>query len=1018
MTHLGIFSSYLFASIFLTTQLLAQSGAGTVKGTLTDESGAVIPAASITLNGSGGAKTAQSQADGTYSFPGLAPGQYIVNLSYPGFAPFSHPVTVTPGATIQVPIQLQLSTENQKVTVNADAGPTVTVEPENNATALVIKGEDLQALPDDPDDLASALQALAGPGAGPNGGQIYIDGFSGGQLPPKESIREVRINQNPFSAEYDRLGFGRIEIFTKPGTDKFRGMLFLNDSDAVFDSRNPFASNKPDYSNRMYGGNVSGPLSKRASFFLDYNERDITNNAITNAIFLNPSTLQIAPVNTAVVTPQLNRTITPRLDYQLTTNNTLTARFEERMTSLNNAGLGGYNLPPAYSSLAYNTSGDAQNLMITETAILNAGTVNETRFQYYRNWTRSSGNDLPEINVANSFVTGGNGIANTFDRTHHFELQNYTSKTKGTHTFRFGVRVRRDTDQNNNPAGFNGAFTFLGGEEPVLDSDNQIVYASPGLAETELLTSIEQYQRNLTLQQAGFTTVQIQALGGGPSRYTVQAGIPYISEIRYDAGPFVQDDWRVKSNFTLSLGLRYEIQTLDHDDRDWAPRLGFAWAPGNPKNGGRQKTVIRGGAGIFYDRVALTPYEQAALNNGHTQTSYTVYDPTFYLSNIPPLSTLSPGENTIYVVDPKLKADYSIQSAIGVERQLPRNTTASLTYTNTHAEHYLQTVPINAPLPGTFNPLLALGPTNGVFPYGYNAGNIFEYESGGILRQSIMMATVNTRFNKNVSVYANYQLTFAKDLPSTPTNPYDFMQDYGRSNLDRRNNFQLFGSILAPAAIRIAPFITLRSGAPYDVLSGEDLYGDTLENPRAAFAPPGSCPAGFLGTMGDIVCSRAGAFTTNYNPASPTNLVPRNYLTMAGLISVNMRVYRVFGIGPRAVNANAAQPSGGGGGGRGGPGGGGGRGGGGAMSMGPGGGGGGRGMPAENTERRFNLTLGVNVTNILNHFNPAGYQGVITSPQFLEPTSVNTGFGGGGVGMGGAGTANNRRIEFDSRFTF
>src|ERR1035438_1228511 len=134
--------------------------------------------------------------------------------------------------------------EKQEVTVQGEAGPSLSVEPDNNATALVLKGEDLQALPDDPDDLSDALQALAGPGAGPSGGQIYIDGFSGGQLPPKESIREIRINQNPFSAEYDRLGFGRIEILTKPGTDRFRGMLFLNDSDAEFDSRNPFASNK------------------------------------------------------------------------------------------------------------------------------------------------------------------------------------------------------------------------------------------------------------------------------------------------------------------------------------------------------------------------------------------------------------------------------------------------------------------------------------------------------------------------------------------------------------------------------------------------------------------------------------------------------------------------------------------------------------------------------------------------------------------------------------------------------
>src|SRR5580658_442713 len=574
MLNLRRISFLLLAAALMLSSAPAQQTTGTLKGVLTDDSGAVIPAASVSLTGGGGAgKTAQSQADGSYTFVGLAPGQYTVRVAFPGFKTFEKGVSLDAGSVLQLPIQMSISVEKQQVTVQGEAGPSVSVEPDNNATALVIKGDDLAALPDDPDDLASALQALAGPGAGPNGGQIYIDGFSGGQLPPKESIREVRINQNPFSAEYDRLGFGRIEIFTKPGTDKFRGMLFLNDSDAVFDSRNPFASNKPDYSNRMYGGNVSGPLSKRASFFLDYNERDITNNAITNEIFLNPTTLQLGPVNTAVVTPQLNRTITPRLDYQLTTNNTLTARFEDRMTSLNNAGLGGYNLPAPYSSLAYNTSGDAQNFMLTETAILNAGTVNETRFQYYRNWTRSSGNDLPEVNVANSFVTGGNGIANTFDRTHHFELQKYTSKTKGTHTFRFGVRVRRDTDQNNNPAGFNGAFTFLGGEEPVLDANNQIVYASPGVAETELLTSIEQYQRNLALQQAGFTTAQIQALGGGPSRYTLQAGIPYISETRYDAGPFVQDDWRVRSNFTLSLGLRYEIQTLDHDGRDWAPRL-------------------------------------------------------------------------------------------------------------------------------------------------------------------------------------------------------------------------------------------------------------------------------------------------------------------------------------------------------------------------------------------------------------------------------------------------------------
>lgn len=1010
--HVCKFSNVIYSIILVAALAFGQSGTGTIKGTLTDESGAIIPAATITLTGAAGSRTAQTQADGTYTFADVAPGQYAVTLNYPGFAPFSRPVTVAAGAAAQVPIQLALSAEVQKVTVSGDAGPTVSVEPENNATALVIQGQDLQSLPDDPDDLASALQALAGPGAGPNGGQIYIDGFSGGQLPPKESIREIRVNQNPFSAEYDRLGFGRIEIFTKPGTDRFRGMLFLNDSDATFDSRNPFASNKPDYSNRMYGGNVGGPLGKHASFFLDYNERDITNNAITYAEYFDPTTFQQQLINNAVVTPQTNRTISPRIDYQLSANHTLTARVEERTSSNQNAGLGGYRLPPPYSSLNYNNSGDAQNVMVTETAIISPTAENELRFQYYRNWSHSTGNELPMVNVANSFITGGNGVGNTFDRSHHFELQNYTSLTRSKHTLRFGVRVRRDSDQSNNPSGFNGAFTFLGGVEPVLSAANQIVYDQNGNAETQLLTSLQQYERNLALQQAGFNATQIQALGGGPSRYTVQAGIPYISMTRYDAGPFVQDDWRVKPNLTVSLGLRYEVQTLVSDYRDIAPRVGFAWAPGSDKSG-HSKTVIRGGSGIFYDRIGTGIFETAGLNNGYAQTEYTVYNPNFYLNNIPSPSTLNAGQNTIYKIDPKLKADYSIQSAIGVERQLPKNTTVSLTYTNTHAEHYMQTVPINSPLPGTFNPLLPLGPSNGVFPYGYAAGNIFEYESGGIFRQNIVMATVNTRFSRNVSLYANYQLTYAKDLPGTPTDPYDFMLDYGRSNLDRRHNFQLFGSITAPAGIHLAPFITVRSGQPYDVLAGEDLFGDTLVNSRAAFAPAGACGAGFLGTVGDVVCSRAGAFTTTYNTANPANLVSRNYLTMAGLISVNFRIYRVFGFGPRASNGgNSGQGPGGGG--HGGGFGGGGRGG--AMSMGmPGGG---HGPGGDVTEHRFNLTLGLNITNVLNHFNPAGYQGVITSPQFLDPTSVNTGFGGGGIGGGGAGTANNRRIEFDSRITF
>jgi hypothetical protein len=217
-----------------------------------------------------------------------------VAVTYPGFAPFSKAVNVGAGAPVQMSIRLAVSAEKQEVTVQAEAGPSVSVEADNNATAIVIKGEDLEALPDDPDDLSDALQALAGPGAGPNGGQIYIDGFSGGQLPPKESIREIRVNQNPFSAEFDRLGFGRIEILTKPGTDKLHGMVSLNDSNGVFDSRNPLAANKPDYSNRMISANLGGSHQSEDLVFLDFNRRDISDNSITHATYVDPTTLEPA----------------------------------------------------------------------------------------------------------------------------------------------------------------------------------------------------------------------------------------------------------------------------------------------------------------------------------------------------------------------------------------------------------------------------------------------------------------------------------------------------------------------------------------------------------------------------------------------------------------------------------------------------------------------------------------------------------------------------------------------------
>ncbi|HYK22814.1 MAG TPA: carboxypeptidase-like regulatory domain-containing protein, partial [Pyrinomonadaceae bacterium] len=272
----------------LPAALFAQQRPGSLRGLVLDELGGAIVGASVTaVDSKGVEKTVVTNNGGAYTISGLAPGKYTVRATNAGFAVFeTTDVEVVAGKAQQFDITLKVAIEEQKVTVAADSRE-VSTEPDNNAGAVVLRGSDIDALPDDPDDLAAALQALAGPSAGPNGGQIFVDGFTGGRLPPRASIREIRINSNPFSAEYDRLGFGRIEILTRPGTDRFRGQASFNFNDDALNARNPFATSRPPIQTRQYGGNFSGPISKRkASFFVDFDKRDIDDQALIVATIL------------------------------------------------------------------------------------------------------------------------------------------------------------------------------------------------------------------------------------------------------------------------------------------------------------------------------------------------------------------------------------------------------------------------------------------------------------------------------------------------------------------------------------------------------------------------------------------------------------------------------------------------------------------------------------------------------------------------------------------------------------
>src|SRR5207247_345141 len=184
-------------SLFFSSVLFAQTA--TLRGTVTDDSGAIVPGAKITLTAnSGTVNTAVAAGDGSYSFTGIVPGDYVAQASAPGLATAPLKLTIRPGVQT-LNLQLKVAAVTQQVTVE-DRAVTVTPEPANNASATVLAGADLQALSDNPDDLIDELIAIAGPGAGPGSASVFIDGFSSGQLSSRESIREIRINQNPFSA--------------------------------------------------------------------------------------------------------------------------------------------------------------------------------------------------------------------------------------------------------------------------------------------------------------------------------------------------------------------------------------------------------------------------------------------------------------------------------------------------------------------------------------------------------------------------------------------------------------------------------------------------------------------------------------------------------------------------------------------------------------------------------------------------------------------------------------------------
>ncbi len=970
--------------------LYAQAPSRGLSGVVTDPSGGVIAKATVRLvMSSGRSLDTTTNRDGFYEFKGLAPGTYTLKAAAKGFALFTKEgVQILDGQTQQLNIGLTIQIEEQEVEVT-DSSTRVDVDPSSNAGMVVLKGKDLEALSDDPDELQSELQALAGPSAGPNGGQMYIDGFTAGQLPPKASIREIRVNQNPFSSEYDKLGYGRIEIFTKPGSDQFHGQLFVTGNTAGLNSRNPFegATQTPGYYSTQYSANLGAPLGKKASVFFNIERRNLNELSVINTPFVDPSTLQFTQFTDAVSNPRTRTNLSQRLDYQVTKNNTLTARYQYWRNNENSDGIGTFSLP----SVGYNSLSSEHTAQISDTQVVSSRTINETRFQFvHETVSQNPLSTSPMIQIQGAFVVGGSsgGISN--DTQKRYELQNITFMTFGKHAIKYGGRLRTTNMENDSNARFNGVYNFGSRPDPTVAGCN--VQNPPSTCPQ--ISGIRAYQITLMDVQNG---TSFATNGGGASYYALNtnpAGSAVADETWVDGALFLQDDWRIKQNVTFSYGVRYETQNNLGDHADFAPRIGLAWGIGGDGKNKSPKTVLRTGYGIFYDRFSADLALQQELQNGVIQQQFLVQNPPFFDAN----QTVSPSQfpqsasspRTIYQLNSNLRTPYVMQAGATLERQLTKSANLSVTYLHSRGVHQFFTSFTNA--------VPIVPPATSAQPH---SPIIYQYESGGIFKQNQLIVNSSVRMGQKLSLFGYYTLNYANSdtsgAGSIPSNPFDITQDYGRASFDVRHRVFFGGTVGLPMGFRMSPFMIASSGSPFNITTGQDLYGNAVFNTRATF---GSCSNGAVG----VKDTAYGCFNLVTLPGQ--TVIPINDFTGPGRFTLNLRLSKTFGFGQKKEATAAGGP--------GsamvvrGPGGGGPRGGGGGEH---GGGERGGGMFGGNpSNQRYSLTFSVNARNIFNNVNVANPIGNLSSPLFGQSNAL--------VGGPFSSSTANRRIDLQVSFNF
>ena len=778
LIYLSILCAYLAYPLYAQAQ-----GGYSISGTVSDPSGAAIPGADVKVQQRGTAIVAaetRTDVQGNFRASGLPAGSYEVGVQHDGFASQIVRLAIRNRSPAPLHIELILAGVRQEVTV-ADSAAQVSTDSADNLDVVTVDRQMMDNLPVFDQNYVAAMSQFLDPGSiGTGGVTLVVNGMEQRNIGVTASaIQQVKINQNPYSAEFQRPGRGRIEVITKPSSQVYHGTFNFLFRDYHLNARDPFAVTRPPEQRRIYEGSLLGPLghSKKNSFLISIDREEQDLQAIIYAI--TPTGL----LQQTAANPQRDTEISASVTHQFTENHLATVRFNSNTSTEQNRGVGGFVLADA----GVNVRDREDEIYYNDSLVITSRLLNQFRVVVGRDHAPDiSVTQAPGI-VVPGFFTGGGAQADRLRTENHVNLNEIVTWTPGKHNIRAGINVpdisRRGMDDNTN---IDGTYYF---------------------------SSLQDYELRR------------------PYSFIQQQGDGHIVFVEVVAGGFVQDDYRLRPNLTVSMGVRYDWQNFFHDNNNFSPRLALAWSPGKSR-----KTVFRAGGGIFYDRTGNGPIFDLERYNGVRLRQIVLSDPAYPV--IPGPGGLAAMPSTLVRLDPTERIPYLGQFSAAVERQLHTGTTIALTYWATRGVSLFRSRDVNAPPPPEYltRPNPAIGVYRQIESSGHLESNALDVSfRGRITRffQGMVQYTLSQTYN---DVPGNYSVsTRGAGINALPANNYDLSGEWARADYDARHRLNLMGTIHAANYLDFGVGLFMNSGMPYTETTGLDEYHTGYANAR----PPG-----------------------------------------------------------------------------------------------------------------------------------------------------------------------------------